>query len=408
MAPSDNLYVKDVRVRTKPRVLVFSGAAASCVRYPNETVYLRCCGGMRLLLILCAAAIVLGEPSPAERLIEAGHWKRARTLVETRLRESPADALSNCLLSQIRGAFGDRSTPLALAEKAVTLDGRTAKYHRQLAEVLGVTAQHAGAFRQLLLARRFRGEIDAALSSDPRDIQTLRDLLEFYLLAPGLIGGDPQRAADVAARIGGIDSVEGLLGQARIAEFHKDTAAQEALLRQAAETHPTRYKTTIALARFYLEAGHSRLGAAEGNASDALKLDPGRVEAYAVLAVVYADRGEWNCLDSILASGLQAVPDDPSPHYRAAERLMAAGRDPVRAERYLRLYLAQEPEGNQPSLSEARWKLGLALEAQGRVAEALAEFRESVRLDPESKAALELKRMRDSRPAIAPNSLGAM
>jgi tetratricopeptide (TPR) repeat protein len=260
----------------------------------------------------------------------------------------------------------------------------------------------------LLLARRFRGEIDVALSSDPRDLQALRDLLEFYLLAPGLIGGDPRRAVDIAAQIGRIDAVEGLLGQARIAGFHKEAGVEEALLRQAAETHPARYKTEIALARFYLEAGHLSLLAAEAHASAAMKLDPGRVDAYAVLAAVYAHRGEWNCLDSILASGLQAVPDDPSPHYRAAERLLAAGRDPVRAERYLRLYLAQEPEGNQPSLSEARWRLGLALRAQGRVADALAEFSESVRLDPESKAALELKRTRNSRPAAAPNSAGAM
>ena len=362
---------------------------------------------MRLLLILCAVAIGWAEPSPAERLIEAGHWKRARTLVEARLREAPADALSNFLLSQIRGAFGDRSTPLALAEKAVALDGRTAKYHRQLAEVLGVTAQHAGAFRQLLLARRFRGEIDAALSSDPRDLQAMRDLLEFYLLAPGLIGGDPRRAVDIAGRIGGIAAVEGLLGQARIAGFHKEAATQEALLRRAAETQPLRYKAQIALSQFYLEAGHSRLGAAEAHASAAIKLDPDRVDAYAVLAAVYADRGEWDRLDSILATGLQAVPDDLAPHYRAAERLLAAGRDPLRAERYLRLYLAQEPEGNQPSLSEARWKLGMALQAQGRVADALAEFSESVRLDPESKAALELKRTRNSRPAGAPNSAEA-
>jgi Tfp pilus assembly protein PilF len=362
---------------------------------------------MRLLLILCAVAVSRAEPSPAERLIDAGHWKRARTLVETRLREAPADALSQFLLSQIRGAFGDRSTPLALAEKAVALDGRTAKYHRQLAEVLVVTAQHAGAFRQLLLARRFRGEIDAALSSDPRDLQALRDLLEFYLLAPGLIGGDPGRAVGVAARIGGIDAVEGLLGQARIAEFHKEAGAEEALLRQAAETRPVRYRAEIALARFYLEAGHVNLLAAEAHAGAAMKLDPGRVDAYAVLAVVYADRDEWGCLDSTLKIALQEIPDDPSPHYRAAERLVAAGRDPVRAERYLRLYLAQEPEGNQPSLSEARWMLGMALEAQGRVADALAEFRQSVRLDPESKAALELRRKRNSSPAVASNSVGA-
>jgi len=178
-------------------------------------------------------------------------------------------------------------------------------------------------------------------------------------------------------------------------------------LRQAAETRPVRYKVEIALARFYLEAGHLSLLAAEAHAIAAMRFDPGRVDPYAVLALVYADRDEWDRLDSTLTIALQEVPDDPAPHYRAAERLAAAGRDPVRAERYLRLYLSQEPEGNQPSVSEARWMLGMALEAQGRVAEALAEFRESVRLDPESKAALELKRTRNSRPAGAPNSAEA-
>ena len=71
-----------------------------------------------------------------------------------------------------------------------------------------------------------------------------------------------------------------------------------------------------------------------------------------------------------------------------------------------RVYLAQEPEGNQPSVSEARWKLGLALQAQGRITDALAEFRESVRLNPESKAAQELKRLRSTVPANASKPAG--
>ena len=51
-------------------------------------------------------------------------------------------------------------------------------------------AQHSNAFQQLFLARRFRKEIDTALSLDSHDTQALRDLMEFYLLAPGLAGGD--------------------------------------------------------------------------------------------------------------------------------------------------------------------------------------------------------------------------
>ena len=363
---------------------------------------------MRLIFILCAVAALRAEQSPAEQLIEAGHWKRARNLVEAHLREAPGDPLSNFLLSQIRGAFGDQATPLPLAEKAVSLDGRSAKYHRQVAEVLGVTAQHAGAFQLLLLARRFRKELDTTLALDPRDLQALRDLQEFYLLAPGLVGGDQRKAAGIAGQIAAIDAVDGLLASARIAEIQKDSAAREVLLRQAAEARPARYKAQLALARFYLEGGRENPSAAEAHAKAAIGLEPDRVDAYAVLAAVYVDRAEWSELDLALALSLREVPDDVVPHYRAAERLLAKGCDPARAERYLRVYLAQEPEGNQPSLSEARSKLGLALEAQGRGAAALLEFQEAGRLDPESKVAQDLKRLRNTRPIAGNNSAGHM
>lgn len=120
----------------------------------------------------------------AEKLIEAGHWKRARAIVEQRLREAPADA--------------------RLAEKAVRLDGSVARYHRQLAEVQGLIAERSGVLQQVMLARRFRKEIDAAMELDPRDVQAMRDLLEFYLIAPGIVGGDSKKADAVAAQIASV------------------------------------------------------------------------------------------------------------------------------------------------------------------------------------------------------------
>ena len=128
-------------------------------------------------------------------------------------------------------------------------------------------------------------------------------------------------------------------------------------------------------------------------------MDPGRVAAYAVLASHYAQRAEWRELESILEAARRAVPDDAVPYYRAGEGLLAA--DPGRAERYLRVYLAQEPEGNQPSAADAHWKLGLALEVQGRAGDALVELKESIRLNPESKAVPDFKRLHSSRPAAA-------
>jgi len=186
-----------------------------------------------------------------ERLIEAGHWKRARGLVEARMQAGPKDPLANFLLSQIRNAFGDRESPLALAEAAVAAGGGVAKYHRQLAEVLGVKAQHSGLLQQLVLARRFKKEIDTAIALDPHDIQALRDLMEFYLLAPGIAGGDKAKARISAGQIAGINPAEGFSAQARLAEFQGDHNHVEEFLRQAVGAGPANYKARIALANFY-------------------------------------------------------------------------------------------------------------------------------------------------------------
>ena len=319
---------------------------------------------MRPFVLVLAASVCLAEET-AEKLIEAGHWKRARALVERRLREAPDDPNAIFLTSQIRNAFGDRVSPPGLAEKAVRLAPQVARYHRQVAEVQGVMAQHAGMFQQLLLARRFRREIDAALELDPRDVQALRDLLEFYLLAPGLTGGDPKRAETVAQQIAAIDAAEGFLALARIAEFHQDRTQTEAMLRRAAEVRPLSYKALMALAQFHLAPEHRNEAAAETLGRSALALDNGRIGAYSILAAVYAGRGDWNALEAILQSAARAVPDDATPYYRAAERLLSDNREPDRAERYLRLYLAQEAEGNQPAASEAQRKLSAAIGSGG-------------------------------------------
>jgi len=306
-----------------------------------------------LLFCIGSSAQSAGQLSQAEKWIEAGHWKRARTVVEERQRRAPSDPLATFLFSQVRAAFGDRTAPLPLAEKAVALDGRTAKYHRQVAEVLGVVAQHSNPFQQVFLARRFRKEIDAALALDPRDVQANRDLLEFYLLAPGIAGGSRRQAGALADRIATLDPGEGFLARARLASFDRQAAQQESLLRRAAEQNPPGYRARIALAEFYLAPGHPNPAGAEAAAREALPLDPGRADAYAVLACVYAGRGSWSELDQTLAQAAREVPDDLYPAYRAAGCLPAGTRYLDRAERYLRAYLAQEPEGNRPTLADA-------------------------------------------------------
>lgn len=308
------------------------------------------------LAALLAAPCGLCAQTPAEDFIEAGHWKRARALVEPRLRDAPNDPLAVFLMSQINFAFGHKEAPLDLAEKAVALAPGVAKYHRQLAEALGVKAQRSNLFQQAFLARRFKKEIDAALAIDPDDIQAQRDLMEYYLLAPGLVGGDRKQAEALAERIGRIDRGQGFLAQARIAQFYHDPARQESMLRKAVEAAPSKYKIRIALAEFYTKERVNWDAAAE-NARAAIEIDPTRADGYSILAAAYAAEGKWPELDTTLATADRAVPDDLTPYFRAAEAEIATGKNYAAAKADLRKYLTQEPEGKQPTLAEARQKL---------------------------------------------------
>ena len=315
------------------------------------------------LFLLAAAAA--DQPSP-EALIEAGHWKEARTLVEARIRANPQDAAACFLQSQVRAALGDRESPLALAEKAVALDGGVARYHRQLAEALGIAAQHSGILQQLVLARRFTKEIDAALALDPRDLQALRDLMEYYLLAPGIAGGDKSKARETASGIAAIDRAQGFAAQARLAEAGGDRGHIEGLLQRAVEANPKDYKLRIALAEFYLAPEHRDFAKAGDQASQAVRIDPERAAAYAILAQCEAAAERWSDLDATLATAHKESPDDLLPDYRAAEVLLETNRALDRAADCLRTYLSQEPEGNDPTLAEAQRNLGVVLARLGR------------------------------------------
>jgi predicted Zn-dependent protease len=307
------------------------------------------------LAALLAASAVLYAQTPAEDLIEGGHWKRARALVEPRLHDTPNDPLAAFLMSQINFAFGRKEAPLELAEKAVTLAPGVAKFHRQLAEALGVKAQRSNLFQQAFLARRFKKEIDAALTIDPTDVQAQRDLMEYYLLAPGLVGGDRKQADAVAERIGRTDRGQGFLAQARIAQFEHDPARQESLLRKAVEASPSKYKVRIALAQFSKERGNWDVAAE--NAHAAIEIDPTRADGYSILAAACAAQGKWPELETALEAADRNVPDDLTPLFRAAEAIIATGKNFAAAEADLHRYLAQEPEGNEPTLADARQKL---------------------------------------------------
>ena len=356
-------------------------------------------------VVLCSVAICLyaalssGSPDAATRaLIDAGHWKQARAVLEPRVKANPSDAEAAALLSSVRMAYGNPDAALPLAELAVKLEPKTADYHWQLALVVGEMAQRANLFRQIGLGRRFRQETEAAIALDPTQVEPRLGMISFYIQAPGIIGGDRKKADQMADEIARIDAAAGALARARILLETKTAGDLEKLYRQAfdfSRKPEVKFDAAAQLMDLYLAQKPPRFDAAEQQARAMMAIDPHRASPYSGLAVIYASSGKWAELDAVLATAEKAVPDNFGPFYQASRVLLAQGTDVARAERFLRKYLTLEPEAGAPGLAQAHWCLGLVLEKAGRRADAATELEHAIRLKPDLEdAKRDLKRLK--------------
>jgi tetratricopeptide (TPR) repeat protein len=321
--------------------------------------------------------------SSAAQLADAGHWKRARALIEPRFRTNPNDAAAAFILARVKMASGDVDGTLSMAERLVSLDPKNADYHYLLAAACGMKASRAGAFSQFSLARRFKKEAEEAIALDPRHVDARFALIEFHLQAPFVVGGDKKRVSELLDQISKIDASRGYLAQATIARREKRTDQLETLYKKAAEANPRSYQVLMTLANFYAGDAQRKFDLAEKFAGEASKIDPGRTSAYSLLANIAASQERWERLDGVLEAAEKSVPDDLSPYYRAGNLLLQRMREFPRAERYFRKYLTQDPEPSAPSHALCYWRLGLVLEKLGRKGEAIGALQKSLQLNPD-------------------------
>ena len=357
---------------------------------------------IRLLLLLALSSLLApllhaADPSTAA-LIAEGHYKRAQVILANRLKTNPNDARSYEELSKVSEAFAHWDEAIQQAEKAVSLGPKVPEFQAALADAIGskLSGAQLGTFQKLSLARRFKKEAELAVQLDPNNVDASQDLMEFHLDAPGILGGDKKRAAELADHMVQVNPVRGYLMKFEFAKHEKKNGELEPLLKQAIDADPKSYQARMQAANFYLGKGASGLPQAEEHARQVIHIAPGSARGYTTMAAVYAQQGRWKELDSMLTEAQRAVPDDLTPFYQAANVILVGNgvQELPRAEGYMRAYLAQPPEGAEPSLAVARWRLALILDKQGHRDQARQQLQQAVALDPALESAKkDLKRL---------------
>ncbi len=330
--------------------------------------------------------------------MDANHYKRARVLVEARLRQNPNDAHALYLASLIQEAMGNLRGAMALAEKSVAIDSRNAAYHAQLAECYAYTADRSTWVKGIGYVHLMKKELAASLDLHPHNTAALLVSMMFAFHAPALAGGDRKRAHEIAGEIVRYDANMGYLAHARLAQEDGTDSVKESWLKKAVETTPKFYRAWQEFANFYCCVAARKNAAETERAGQAMvALDPTQASGYAALAAAYARTARWADLDAILAQAERLVPDDLVPYYQAAQSLIDTGQDLPRAERYLARYMGQGPEGLEPDRGQAKWLLASLYEKNGRTPDAIRELESAVQMSPDFEPAKrDLKRLRRS------------
>ena len=239
--------------------------------------------------------------------------------------DSAPDAADYLLTGKDYFMLGDYKKATEFFEKAVALSPANSDFQLWLGRAWGRRAETSGWLTAGVHASKARQCFERAVALDPHNREAKNDLFDFYLNAPGFLGGGLDKAEAIAKSIATERPPESEFEEAQLADRRKDYAAAEAHLRRAMELAPSESGRIVDLARYLAKRG--RLAESDKLFDKARKLAPDKpTVAFAEARVDIENQRNLEQARGLLQAYLHAslTPDDP-PRQEAEKLLRRAG-----------------------------------------------------------------------------------
>jgi tetratricopeptide (TPR) repeat protein len=236
------------------------------------------------LLFLFSARFLLADVTQANALLQQGRVDEAAVSLREILAAQPGDAQAHQLLCRIYYAQDMADNAIHECQLAASSDPAGSDNQMWLGRAYGFKASHANPLSALSLAVKVRIAFERAVQLDPENVHALNDLGEFYVAAPGLIGGGLDKAQALAARMQPHFPSQAHRLLALIAEKKKEDAIAEAEFSNAVSAGKTP-EAYIDLGHFY-ERHHQpdkMIGALQSGIATDRRKGPSLVDAASVL-----------------------------------------------------------------------------------------------------------------------------
>jgi Flp pilus assembly protein TadD len=270
-----------------------------------------------VLLLACSGTASLwgADLARARALYEKTQYNDALALLDIRSSSDP-----ELLLLGAKALYGKSEFKKAVEtlQRAAGLAPKSSEIQHWLGKAFGRLAESSNFLSAPGHASNCRKAFERAVELDGRNLLAMNDLLEYYLEAPGFLGGGIEKAQALAQRIAPLSTAEYHFALAKLAEKRKDAKTAEQEYRKAAEAEPNESGRLIDLASFLARQG--RLAESDRVFQDAQRLSPSA----------------------------------PNFIFARASTLIETRRDPREAKRLLELYLKASLTPDDPPRDEAR------------------------------------------------------
>lgn len=310
-----------------------------------------------LALAVAAPSLVFAGSPPGAEMLRSGRVDEAIGTLQKAVASRQNDAESFNLLCRAHLQLSQWDAAIRTCERAVALSPANSSYHLWLGRAYGRKAENANPFSQASLARKVREQFEKAVALNGDNLDARADLAEFYMEAPGFMGGGKAKAHAQADSIAAKDAARSLWIKGRLAEKDKNPAEAE---------------------KFYRSALQAR----------------NQPEQWLVLASFFRRQGRFGEMEAAINKAVELQKTPNNVFFDAASILWRAGRSLPQAAQLMTRYVASRNKTEEAPAFEAHYLLGQILEKQGDKAAAARQYQASLSLAQDYRQAREaLKRV---------------
>lgn len=226
-----------------------------------------------------------------------------------------------CLIGRNYLMLGDFKKATDYIQKAVDMNPDRSDYYLWLGRAWGRRAESSSMFSAPMSAAKARQAFERSVELDGKNLEAINDLFDYYLEAPGFLGGGLDKAGALAERIGQLNPAEYHYAEAKLSDKRNQYSAAEQHFRRAIQLAPRQVGRLIDLARYLAKQG--RVQESEAVFDQAQKLDPDSPKVLFWRAKTYVqEKQNLDKAQALLKRYLQSnlTPDDPSRE--EAEKLL--------------------------------------------------------------------------------------